>query len=79
MIDNAAESISDYLLAPVRRLRDACRQTGCDNDGARCPLCPVRDLCETDERWLVRGISSIATPVDLDQRDRRAPRDNATG
>jgi hypothetical protein len=29
-----------------------------DNSGERCPICPVRDLCESDDRWLVRGISS---------------------
>ena len=79
MVDDVAPSVSHYLLAPVRRLRDACRQTRCDDNGARCPVCPVRELCETDERWLVRGISSIARPVDLNQRDRTAPRENPSG
>jgi hypothetical protein len=58
MNDKGAQPVSHYLLSPARTLRDACRQTGRDNSGERCPICPVRDLCESDDRWLVRGISS---------------------
>lgn len=62
MADKAAQPVSHYLLSPARTLRDACRQTGRDDNGARCPVCPVRELCESDERWLVRGISSDLGP-----------------
>jgi hypothetical protein len=62
MIDKAAQRGTQYLVSPARTLRDACRQVGCDNDGARCPVCQVREICESDERWLVRGISSAREP-----------------
>jgi hypothetical protein len=78
MNDKAAQTVSHYLLSPPRTLRDACRQTGRDNGGERCPICPVRDLCESDDRWLVRGISSGLEFVDLSQRARRVVRDNAS-
>jgi len=44
MNDEAVESVSPYLLSPARTLRDACRQTGHDNDGKRCPHCSLKDL-----------------------------------
>ncbi len=53
MNEDAAEPASPYLLSTARTLRDACRQTGHDDDGKRCPGCPVKDLCESEERWLV--------------------------
>lgn len=62
MIDKAVQPGSHFPVSPARTLRDACRQTGCDNDGARCPICPMKELCESDERWLVRGISSAHGP-----------------
>jgi hypothetical protein len=34
-------------------LRDACRTAGYDEGGRRCAICPVKDLCENDDRWLV--------------------------
>lgn len=60
--DKSTGPVRPYLLSPARTLRDACRQTGRDIDGARCPVCPVRDLCESDERWLV-ALTSRSRPV----------------
>jgi hypothetical protein len=39
-------------LAP-RSLREACQRIGLDEDGARCPDCLLKDLCESQMRWLV--------------------------
>jgi len=36
-----------------RSLREACQSIGLDEDGARCETCPVRELCESELRWLV--------------------------
>jgi hypothetical protein len=41
-------------LSPALSLRQACRKTGYDDNGRRCPGCPLRELCESEERWLVR-------------------------
>lgn len=54
MIDDEAHPVSPYLLSQARTLRDACRQSGRDENGLRCASCPVKDLCESDERWLVK-------------------------
>jgi hypothetical protein len=34
-------------------LREACRESGLDEDGERCPNCPLKQLCESEARWLV--------------------------
>jgi hypothetical protein len=34
-------------------LGDACRAAQCDQHGSRCPDCPLRSLCENEDRWLV--------------------------
>lgn len=54
MIAEDHDTVSAYLLTPPRTLREACRRTGHDGGGTRCPTCPIRDLCVSDERWLVR-------------------------
>jgi hypothetical protein len=41
-------------LSPALSLRQACRKTGYDDSGRRCPGCPLLELCESEERWLVR-------------------------
>jgi len=45
-----------YVFSPARTLREACRQSGHDEDGRRCPTCPLKYLCENDERWLVPSL-----------------------
>ncbi len=53
MRDTPAKPARRYPLSPALTLRDACRQTGHDGGGNRCPFCPVKDLCDNEERWLV--------------------------
>jgi hypothetical protein len=53
MKNGMAKSASSYLRSPARTLREACEETGHDEDGKRCPVCPVKDLCESEERWVV--------------------------
>jgi hypothetical protein len=43
-----------YPLSPALSLRDACQKKGYDNSGTRCAGCPLKDLCDSEERWLVR-------------------------
>ncbi len=45
-----SEKISPYLLVAPRMLRDVCRATRRDDDGAACPQCCVRVFCETQAR-----------------------------
>lgn len=37
-----------------RSLRQACIATGLDRGGQRCPDCPVKALCQSELRWLVK-------------------------
>jgi len=53
MNDKPAEPASLYPRSPSLSLREACRKAGCDDDGRKCFACPLRELCETEERWLV--------------------------
>jgi hypothetical protein len=39
--------------SPALALRDACRRAGCDDHGVRCDTCAIKDLCESEARWLV--------------------------
>ena len=43
-----------YLLSSARSLGEACRETGRDEGGRRCPYCPLWDLCMSEDRWLVK-------------------------
>jgi hypothetical protein len=53
MNDNFAKPDSYYPVAPACTLREACQNTGHDDGGKHCPVCPLKDLCESEERWLV--------------------------
>ena len=44
-------------LSPALTLRQACRKTGHDNEGVRCPACALKDLCDSEERWFVRLVT----------------------
>ena len=35
-------------------LRQACGRKGLDRGGARCLICPLRSLCQSELRWLIR-------------------------
>jgi len=35
-------------------LKQACVEAGLDQDGRRCPYCPLRGWCQSELRWLVK-------------------------
>ena len=54
MTDDPGAGVGPAPLSPAMTLREACHRTGQDEDGGRCPLCPMLELCESEERWLVK-------------------------
>lgn len=40
---------AEYLSVPKRTLYDVCHSLGRDDAGRACALCPVRDLCASQE------------------------------
>jgi len=54
MGDRPPDPVSPYLLKAPRPLREACQRTGLDQNGGRCATCPLRQLCQSEERWLVK-------------------------
>lgn len=53
---------SHYLLSPARTLYDACHEAGRDGDGAVCPVCGLRDICDADRaRTACRGAAAAVT------------------
>ena len=54
MSNTTADLSMSAPLSPALSLRQACRKTGYDDSGRRCSGCPLRELCESEERWLVR-------------------------
>ncbi|HEV2300351.1 MAG TPA: hypothetical protein VGR91_02165 [Stellaceae bacterium] len=53
MVDEL-DFISPYLLSPARSLGEACRALGRDEGGAHCPVCRLREMCQSEARWIVR-------------------------
>lgn len=53
MNDKFAKPDGYYTVSPACTLRAACQNRGHDDGGKRCPICPLKDLCESEERWLV--------------------------
>ena len=45
---------NSYLTSRACTLGEACRETGHDQGGERCANCPLRNLCESEDRWLVK-------------------------
>ena len=43
-----------FLSSTACSLREACREVGRDENGRRCPTCPVKSLCKDESRWVVR-------------------------
>ena len=41
------------LHSPPLTLREACQKTGHDDGGKRCPVCLLKDLCESEARWFI--------------------------
>lgn len=40
--------------APPCSMREACARALLDRGGERCPTCPLRELCQSELRWVVR-------------------------
>ena len=43
-----------FLSSTACSLREACSEIGRDENGRRCPTCPVKSLCKDESRWVVR-------------------------
>ena len=54
MVDGPPKPVNPAPYSGPRPLVEACRASGHDRAGGRCPECPLRALCESDKRWLVR-------------------------
>ena len=48
---------------PPCSLREACTRAGLDRGGERCPDCPVRDLCDSEQRWVVKVAPAVQAPL----------------
>jgi hypothetical protein len=42
--------------SPPCSLRQACQKAELDRGGARCPECPLRGLCQSELRWLIKTV-----------------------
>jgi hypothetical protein len=51
---NNCRAIDRPAGAPACSLHEACTTVGLDRDGTRCPDCLLRDLCDSERRWLVK-------------------------
>ncbi len=59
MVDGPVKPANTAPYPGPRPLAEACRATGHDRAGERCPECPLRILCESDRRWLVRRAEEV--------------------
>lgn len=62
MTSTASDPQTSHPLSPALSLRQACCKTGYDNNGKRCPGCSLKELCDSEERWIVR-LTASATRV----------------
>jgi hypothetical protein len=49
-----ANGVDKFLVAQPRSLGEACTEAGRDEGGRRCAHCPLKELCMSEERWLVK-------------------------
>ncbi|HJU17758.1 MAG TPA: hypothetical protein VJ770_14985 [Stellaceae bacterium] len=59
MVDGTPKSVNTAPYPGPRPLVEACRASGYDRAGGRCPECPLRALCDNDKRWLVRRAEEV--------------------
>ncbi len=59
MVDGSPKPVNTAPYLGPRPLAEACRASGHDRAGGRCPECPLRTLCENDRRWLLRRAKKI--------------------
>ena len=53
-MSNSERTLDPHAGAPPCSLREACVRAGLDRGGERCPTCPVRELCQSEVRWLIK-------------------------
>ena len=56
MSDEQRRAIDGPAMSRPFSLRQACAKAGLDRGGKRCPDCPLRDLCQSELRWLVKSV-----------------------
>ena len=49
-----ATHVSAPLASPCS-MREACARALLDRGGERCPACPVRELCQSEARWVIKA------------------------
>jgi hypothetical protein len=54
MTDTGNATYSSMLFASPCSMREACARASLDRGGERCPVCPVRELCQSEARWVVK-------------------------
>jgi hypothetical protein len=57
MSDEQRWAIDRSAISSSVSLRQACARAGLDRGGRRCPDCPLRDLCQSELRWLVKSVA----------------------
>lgn len=55
MIETGSRTQTAARPASPRSMREACAMALLDRGGERCPACPVRDLCQSEARWVVKA------------------------
>jgi len=53
-VDNSCNALDWPPRRPPCSRREACTGAGLDRDGDRCPDCRLRELCDSERRWLVK-------------------------
>ena len=56
MSDNQHKAIDLRPASPPCSLRQACAKAALDRGGQRCPVCPLRGLCQSELRWLIKTV-----------------------
>ena len=54
MLDDRLRAIDPEPRSRPRSLRQACVEAGLDQDGQRCLYRPLKGLCRSELRWLVK-------------------------
>jgi hypothetical protein len=55
MTDTGNATHASVPLASPCSMREACARAMLDRGGKRCPACPVRELCQSESRWVVKA------------------------
>jgi hypothetical protein len=58
MTDTGKTTHASAALAAPCSMREACARALLDRGGERCPACPVRVLCRSEARWIVKATAA---------------------